>query len=1310
MNKTLQANIFFRSGKYSEALALYTELASENPIWAKILESNISMCRKNLGLSLFDDKASTGADPRFGYSDSLPTRVKKVLISDFRYPRFDSSAGELATFGIIKMFVDLGYAVTFIPKESTDQDDRYINALRQIGVNCKINVDYEKFKNLILEEAKDISIAYIFRPDVAEVCLPRIRSVNLDAFIFYHAPDVYFRRENRQSEVESKDGVSSKSTQELDALLLSEINAVLGSDHVICVSDEDSNALHTALHDPKKNILGVPSPSISVFPILFLKPIISPPNFENTKNICFVGSSEHTPNKDAIRWFLTHVWEKISKINLILEFHIIGKTDEAEKKFYESFTRVTVLGWVESIENTITKYRASVAPIRYGAGIKGKVGISLINGIPCIATSIAAEDMGFISGESILIANEADEFINQITLVTSDKQTWSKLSNLGLLKSKELYSEEATFLKFLHILNVNGVLDSNIYMNFIRRKSKENNKINFKTNQSSYDISIIVPAYNNLELSRECMTSIHFSTLPINDFNFEVIYADDSSDPKVIDAIKLFSQTITISKTEQNVGFVQNCNTAAKHAKGKYIVLLNNDAITLPGWLESLFFTIKSVEGCKVAGSKLLYSNLKIQEAGAGIWTDGRTSSIGRGVDGSGLESNLEEYNFIREVDYVSFASVIIEADFWRKVGGLGEDYGFGYYDDSDFCMKVRDSGFVTLFAPGSEVIHNESKSFSQRSRKLVANGVKNNQIHFRDKWSEILLRKHLPYELPSWDVGYSESICKANASRHRIEFIDTEGYKAKRRHILYFSPFPSHPASHGNQTTIQEFGRFMQAEGFAVHFVLLKSHMFTQKDANEMKAQWDTFDIINVEHFPSCNGEDIRYDGWYIPGLGEQISLLCSKYKIDTVICSYIFQSRLLDFIPNYVLKIIDTHDQFTDRYTILDKLKKQREFFSCTRQHEGMYLSRADVVFARRDEETRYFDSISTAKVFTVPHIEKRMYLNKGDRDLKKVGIVASCNLINLDIVITFLAELIKQKSADWGFEVLIAGEVKSLLNPNDPVHKIIQSHPLISFIGYIDKIADFYGDIDMVLCPIMSGTGINVKTVQAFAHGMPVLSTDHATKGVASKFDNHHFKSVRDLVHFLLNTKFKADLLADYCNQSKSIFDTFIESGYDNFRNALKLTQEGLRPEIGNVKKSSLATLFSKKSTYTTLVKLRKQRIGREYMIQSVIQNLKDFGPTWIDSSKELPNIQADGGIGFYFAFKHKISFAAEFFLRVEGNPYKLYVSSDKMLFTTSLPASIFKSPKDLNLNLEVRFGWEENDILNQEYPRLATVKIV
>lgn len=88
------------------------------------------------------------------------------------------------------------------------------------------------------------------------------------------------------------------------------------------------------------------------------------------------------------------------------------------------------------------------------------------------------------------------------------------------------------------------------------------------------------------------------------------------------------------------------------------------------------------------------------------------------------------------------------------------------------------------------------------------------------------------------------------------------------------------------------------------------------------MENAWDTLDIIKLPHFPVCDGRDIPYDGWYINGLGEQIALLCSRHNIDTVICSYIFQSKLLEYVPAYVLKIIDTHDMFTDRYAMLDKV----------------------------------------------------------------------------------------------------------------------------------------------------------------------------------------------------------------------------------------------------------------------------------------------------------------------------------------------------------------------------------------------------
>jgi len=1303
-----EANKLFQAAEYERALEYYYLLAKENETWEKTLAFNIECCKKKLGIEC-KDTIDRLIESRTSEGNSGSR--KKVLISDFRYPRYDSSAGELATFGIIKGFVVLGYNVTFVPKESTDLDLPYIKALRKIGVTCIENVCYDNFKDKVIEASKDLHIAYIFRPDVARLCIPAIRAVSVDTYIFYHAPDVYFRREKAQYDIERAEGaINGINATRIDQIVLDEVYAAASADHVVCVSEGDAIALKAAMKDPNLNKSDLPLPEISTFPILYLERKAALPEFPTTSNICFVGSSEHTPNRDAIRWFLENVWEQLSAKNPELYFHVIGKTNATEKTYYEQFNNVVVVGWVDSVEETLPKYKLTVAPLRFGAGIKGKVGTSLIVGVPCVASKVAIEDMGLIPDEEIIRAESVDDYVNRITRILKNENEWMQLSRKGAIKAEQLYSHEATFKRFIRILNDNDVLDAEHYLKFIKRVSSIGSVISFPEviDESIVDVSIVVPGYNNVDLTRMCLASIYYSILPSDNTRFEVIYADDCSGSNVIPELASQFENILVTETGGNSGFVVNTNTGASVAKGKYLVLLNNDAVVMPSWLDGLLQVIQSTDSCHVAGSKLLYADQKIQEAGAGIWTDGRSCSFGRGPDGTGLVSTRQEYNFVCEVDYVSFASVIIRKRIWDSLGGLSSEYGFGYCDDSDFCMRVRECGGLVLYAPASEVIHNESASFSKRNCKAVAAEKKRNGVIFRRKWANQLIGQHPAYDFPSWDSGYGESISKAHAARHNVLTAHGDTNKGQR-HILYFSPFPSHPASHGNQTTIQKFGQFLQGKGYAVHFVLLQSHMYGARDADDMAAAWDSFDIIKLAHFPSCNGQSIRYDSWYVPGIGEQIALLCAKYQVDTIICSYIFQSRLLDYIPNYILKIIDTHDKFTDRYSILDKLGKPREFFSCTGQEEGMYLSRADIVLARRDEETEYFNSISTAKVYTVPHIEDRSYLDKGLNKLSKVGMVASCNHINLDIVVAFVDELIRQQSANWDFRVLIAGEVKSLLDPNDPQQARVASHPAVSFIGYVDDIHGFYESVDMIVCPIMSGTGINVKTVQALAYGMPILATRHASKGVPTAFDLHQFIDVPSLARYLLSNRFEADRLAEMASISRRIFDDYIDWGCNNFIQALALDQPGLRNGIGKHTQTSLRGLFSRKSEVVCNAGQRKKYLSRDYQVKSILYSLDEFGPSWINLNTPLPNKQADGSVGYWFRFNKPLSSTITFSLHVGGRKYPLHISSGNKLLTTSIQGDAFNRPGRLLLELEIQFDWESPSMFPNLY-QLAEVDLV
>ena len=1312
MNATIaEANRLFEQGDFASALEMYRELMQSNEVWKRVLVGNYKIC-----LSKLQSSCSGVNVDSIDWSLLTPfdiTHRKKVLVTDFRYPRFDASAGELATYGIIKIFIHLGHDVVFIPKESTEFDTPYIRALRRLGVKCIENVRYENFKEKVLENSRDLYLAYVFRPDVARLCIPVIRATSHDAHIFYHAPDVYFRREKAQLNVESAEGTKcAVDATRIDQILLDEVYAALSSDHVVCVSDGDALALRAAMEDSNLNKSDLALPEISTFPVLYLERKAELPEFSTTKNICFVGSSEHHPNCDAIRWFLENVWERLSSQNPGLCFHVIGETNETEKAYYQQFKNVVVVGWVDSVEETLPNFKLTVAPLRFGAGIKGKVGTSLIVGVPCVASSVAVEDMGLVPDEEIILAATVDDYVCQITRLLNNEEEWLKLSRKGAAKAEQLYSHEATFQRFIRILNDNNVLDTEHYLDYLKRVAQSKKPINFPDWGASaeVDVSIIIPGFNNLELTRMCLTSIYFSMLPSDSTSYEIIYADDCSEANVIPELISKFGNLIITKTDANGGFVVNTNKGASVAKGKFLVLLNNDAVVLPAWLDGLLGVIQSTEKCHVAGSKMLNADAKLLEAGAGLWTDGRSCIFGRGPDGTGLDSTSPDYNYIREVDYVSFASVIIRKNAWDTLGGLSTEYGFGYYDDSDFCLEIRNRGGLVLFAPDSEVIHNESATFSKRNAKLVAEEKQRNSSLFRNKWANQLIHNYPYHDFQSYDPIYRESISKAKAARHGILTTqDKASNLNQRRHILYFSPFPSHPASHGNQTTIQKFGQFLQSEGHLVHFALMKSHMYSEKDLDDMAAAWDSFDLIKVDRFPSCDGNIIPFDTWYVVGLGEQIASLCTKYHIDTIICSYIFQSKLLDYVPSYILKIIDTHDKFTDRYTILDKLGKQREFFSCTQQEEGMYLSRADVVLARRDEEATYFDSISTAKVYTVPHIEDRAYLKKSANELSKIGMVASCNLINLDIVVSFIVELIRQQSGELPFEIHVAGEVKSLLNLEDPQQESVVSHPSVHFIGYVDDIRDFYESVDMIICPIMSGTGINVKTVQALAYGMPLLATRHASKGIPSDLPLHQFSNVSTLVQYLLSHKFEESELANLAKLSRNIYDKYIDWGYANFRRALELDQKNLREGIGDYVTAGISQLFSKKSEIANKVIKRKQLLTRDTQIEYIIESLEEYGPTWINLNKPLPNLQSNGGVGFWFRFRRPISSIGNYYLKVKGRSFQLHVSDDNLTLTSSIAQDVFEEPGDLILHIKVRFDWELPKMSVHARP-LATLTLV
>lgn len=243
-------------------------------------------------------------------------------------------------------------------------------------------------------------------------------------------------------------------------------------------------------------------------------------------------------------------------------------------------------------------------------------------------------------------------------------------------------------------------------------------------------ISIIIPVHGAIDDVEACLRSI--AAHPPS-AAFEVIVANDASDPAEFAPVREV-EGIRILDNDVNQGFLITCNNAAAQALGDYVWLLNSDTEIGPQAGDALLRTFVDFPHAAAAGSKLVYGDGTLQEAGGIVWNDASAWNYGRGGD-----PRHSEYDYARRADYVSAASLMVDRSVWNELGGFDTDYTPAYYEDTDLCLRIARSGRSVMYQPGSVVVHHEGKSYGTDVEQEGKHHQVVNHATFLRKWDAVL-------------------------------------------------------------------------------------------------------------------------------------------------------------------------------------------------------------------------------------------------------------------------------------------------------------------------------------------------------------------------------------------------------------------------------------------------------------------------------------------------------------------------------------------------------------------------------------------
>lgn len=578
------------------------------------------------------------------------------------------------------------------------------------------------------------------------------------------------------------------------------------------------------------------------------------------------------------------------------------------------------------------------------------------------------------------------------------------------------------------------------------------------------DVSIVVPVHNALVYTMTCVTAVLETP---GRRSYEILIGDDASTDDTPGLFGMLGGRVRLIRHEANLGFLENCNVVAREGRGRHVLLLNNDTLPLPGWLDALVDLAERDPSIGFVGSKLLNADGTLQEAGGILWNDGSAWNYGRNAD-----PQAPAYNYVRDVDYCSGASILVPRKVWDELGGFDPAFKPAYCEDSDLAFRTRAAGYRTVYQPFSEVVHHEGRSHGRDEAQGVKAYQAANTNKLLDRWRDTLQRENF--------ANGQHVFLARDRSRDRPHLLVVDHY------------VPQWDRDAGSRTMYHFLKAFVEC---GVHVIFWSDNLFQDPIYTRPLQELG----IEVIYGPSFVGQ---FERWLSENEASVPYILLSRPHIAI---------KYIDAIKRQSTATIlyyghDLHwRRLLDEYEVNGSQETLRLSHAFRDQETRLWAMSAVVMYPSERERDLVVQEVGPGRtVLAVPawtfdreEIAAARAADPAGRDPHHVLFVGGfTHGPNVDGILWFVQNVLPRlRTHDTRFKVTIVGS-----NAPQSVTELAGTDVTVAGFVSDDALAKLYREAGIAIAPLRFGGGVKGKVIEAFARGVPVVTTPVGVQGIA------------------------------------------------------------------------------------------------------------------------------------------------------------------------------------------------------------------